>query len=604
MSTQRFDERVLLEQVKLLSRSIRRTPVVVVGSAAFLVWALWDKSPNSASDLIWLFANIVWQGVRVAASLLFDRSNPDAKSAPKWATAFAVISLFTGLIFGSAGIVFHVTNDAPAQALLILLLLGMAAGSVTSTAAYWPANTAYVLPMILPVAYMQARQSGFVNIVESILLVTFAGFVIFFGRFICNTLKNAFQIGFEKEELVQQKQNLIVQLESAQLSTEQARRRAEESQRIAEAANTTKTRFLEVAAHDLQQPMTSIAVNAKLLSDQALPESSKELVQSIAISLENAQELFNSLIDFESLERGDVKIVKSITALENLMNRTGYTFRAVAAAQGLDLVFDYPKVNVFTDSAAFLRIMNNLISNAIAYTERGRILVHVKVHGDQVKVRVWDSGPGIPRKDRETVFRAFFRLHRDESKHKRGKGLGLYAVARLCELLGSRLTLRSQVKRGSVFGFQVPLGGRVDHLEEWESDSSESLKVLEGAFIMLIDDDETIAKSVAQLLAAQHCSVVVAFDQEMAIDALDKEERFPDLIICDLNLGGKESGIRVLNSVLARCDHYPKSMIYTAERHASLIREIEIAGYEWVSKSAPPNELLRKIAGKLRNVTR
>ena len=495
------EDLVLAEQVKLLAESIRKTPLVVIGSAVFLVVASWSEFATHLVPLLWLAVNIAWQGVRLAASHAYLRREPSAELAKEWAKRFTIISVISGSAFGIAGVLFHQPHDAPSQALLILLLLGMAAGSVTSTAAYWPANTVYVLPMVLPIAAMQGAHGGVTSIVEAILMVTFAGFVVFFGRFIGKVVAESFHIRFEKEDLIQQ----------LELAKNQA-----------ETANVTKTRFLAIAAHDLQQPMTAIATYAELLKDDGLPTDAVKHVHGINKSLRNAQELFDSLTDFNALDRGDVQVTPTTIRLKNVLDPLEQAFSMRAADKGLSLSFDYPDVLVLTDAAALLRIMSNLVSNALAYTDQGHVGVRVRVRADQAQVRVWDNGPGIPLEQRPAVFQAFTRLERDTDKYRHGKGLGLYTVSRLCELLEYPLRLRSSPGRGTVFSLNLPLGAgpTFQELEEFRGDATS----LDGAFVLLVDDDDQVRSSLSQLLARRGCQLAEASDQSSALHCLDQED--------------------------------------------------------------------------------
>ena len=565
---------VLVEQVKLLAESIRKTPLVVIGSATFLVIASWDAAKSSFFPLLWLVANVAWQGVRLAASRVYLRRQPTLERAKLWAYRFTTISFVSGSVFGIAGVLFHQLHDTPSQALLILLLLGMAAGSVTSTAAYWPANTVYVLPMVLPIAVMQGMQGSFTSIVEAILMTTFAGFVVFFGRFIGNVVAESFHIRFEKEELIQQ----------LALAKDQA-----------ENANVTKTRFLAIAAHDLQQPMTAIAAYAELLKDDGLPAETIGHVHGITKSLRNAQELFDSLTDFNALERGDVEVIQDNVSLKSVLDPLEQAYAVRAEATGIGLNFNYPDVVVLTDAAALMRIVSNLVGNALAYTDRGHVAVDVKSMSDRVRIRVWDSGPGIPRDQRVAVFQAFARLPRDADKYRTGKGLGLYTVARLCELLDHPLRLRSRPSRGTVFSVTIPLAPRSNAKQVTTHLRQNSTTRLDGAFVLLIDDDDNLRSSLSQLLMRRGCQTIEASDQTSALERLDSEERFPDLIICDFRLGNGLKGTDVLGALLAHCEHFPEALIFTAEKNPDRIAEINASGFDWIGKAASPDELLDKI---------
>jgi signal transduction histidine kinase len=225
----------------------------------------------------------------------------------------------------------------------------------------------------------------------------------------------------------------------------------------AERANASKARFVAAASHDLLQPLSA----AKLYLGSAVADSEDPKVQSVLRRADNAlgsvEHLIGALLDISRLESDQAGLHLGQVPLGRLLTQLCDEVSAQAHNKGLDLRLVTPHAVVISDATYLRRILQNLIGNAVRYTERGKILIGVRHKGPLVRVEIHDTGPGIAEENRQTIFREF---HRGDARHAsaaEGLGLGLAIVERACAALSHPLHLRSTPGHGTCFAVDLPL---------------------------------------------------------------------------------------------------------------------------------------------------
>ena len=219
----------------------------------------------------------------------------------------------------------------------------------------------------------------------------------------------------------------------------------------AERANRAKTSFLAAASHDLRQPVQALALFAKLLDNRVAEPASRNLVRLIQQSVRSLADLLEAVIHLSKLDAGVVEPNIGPMPLGDLLRRLCEEFTPQAAEKGLDLIVVNTDLEVCSDPLLLERILRNLISNAIRYTERGRVLIGCRRRGATVSVEVWDTGIGIPPDQFGEIFREFHRSHKKTHRAIEGFGIGLAVVDRLTTLLGHRIEVSSTPGKGTVF---------------------------------------------------------------------------------------------------------------------------------------------------------
>ncbi|MGE4240578.1 sensor histidine kinase [Ramlibacter sp.] len=213
-----------------------------------------------------------------------------------------------------------------------------------------------------------------------------------------------------------------------------------------------KNRFLASAAHDIRQPVHALGLYADWLG--AEPELVHEIAPKIVESTKAVNRLFDSLFDLARLDSGKIKLNIAVVDLQRLMHELEVQYRPLAEAKGLRLRMHVRPGTVVSDPILLHRVVGNLISNAIKYTQHGGVLVGTRFTHGARRIEVWDTGLGIAPVHQREIFREFYKVPTHPGTED-GFGLGLYIVARLTQILGHPLSLASRPGRGTVFRLEL-----------------------------------------------------------------------------------------------------------------------------------------------------
>ena len=258
---------------------------------------------------------------------------------------------------------------------------------------------------------------------------------------------------------------LAGRLRTEMLAAEEARRLADEARRAAEAANRAKTQFFAAASHDLRQPLHAMGLFAEALRQRSHDPEVSSLVNSINESVDALEGLFGELLDITRIDTGGVDVNPAPVRLRELFQRLRLHFEPVAFEKGLMLSFRGEGLVAHADPVLLERVLRNLVSNAIRYTDDGGVLVSARLRqrpeGPRLLVQVWDSGIGISEASLPRIWEEFFQAQSNrplEAHQRKGLGLGLAIVKRLSVLMEAPIAVRSRLGHGPVFSLEVPLG--------------------------------------------------------------------------------------------------------------------------------------------------
>ncbi len=345
-------------------------------------------------------------------------------------------------------------------------------------------------------------------------------------------------------------------------TAELARQREE-----AERANAAKTRFLAAASHDLRQPMHAIGLMVGLLRERTADPAQRALADRTYAAVQAMETLFGSLLDVSKLDAGAVVPQPVDLALADLLARIEHTYQPLAAGKGLRLRVRPSTLAVHSDPALLERILGNLVSNAIRYTPHGGVLVAARRRGaGEVQLQVVDTGVGIDPAQCELVFEEFVRLAGPGAAGAgdEGLGLGLSIVRRTAALLGHRVALQSRPGRGSCFTVSLPLAHRAPPAAPAAGSAAPPAR-LQGAFVLVVDDDARNREATAALLAQQGCLVALAASAEAALAEAGRHLRSPDLLLTDLRLGPGPDGLALVRALRQQAQTWIPCLLVTAE---------------------------------------
>ena len=350
---------------------------------------------------------------------------------------------------------------------------------------------------------------------------------------------------------------------------------------LAEAATASKTRFLAAASHDLLQPLHAARLFlAALETDVEDRPGLRELVHNADQSIDSAHRLLRALLNLSKLEAGGVKPEVRDFPLAPLFRELEREFAPQAAVRGLTLRMVTPSLWLRSDHDLIRSVMQNLISNAIRYTESGSVLVGCRRAGGKYRLEVWDTGPGIPEDSRKTVFGEFTRLP-GSGRGDGGVGLGLAIVQRVVELLGEAVELKSVVGRGTVFCVSVA-PAELDRTSAPRVVAA-SLANIRGVKVLCIDNEPAILRGMAAVLQRLGAEVKTARNEE---EALLFEGPF-DLALVDYHLD-RSVGLDLHAPLKGRVRRF---VIVTADTSEAVALEAARVGAELVQKPIKPEVL-------------
>jgi CheY-like chemotaxis protein len=311
----------------------------------------------------------------------------------------------------------------------------------------------------------------------------------------------------------------------------------------------------------------------------------------IDASLRSVETLLGALLDVSKLDGGAVTAQPTAFSIDTLLSTLAEEFAAIARERGLELRVVRSTAGVHSDPALLRRILQNFLSNALRYTGTGRVLVGCRRCGANLRIEVWDTGPGIPREHLANIFVEFQRLAPKTGDTERG----LAIVDRIARMLGHPVAVRSQLGRGSCFSVTLPTA----EVASTPLPPTVVLPRRRGGFgdalIVCIDNDAAILDGMVVLLRGWDCRVIGARTAEEALTQLEGQR--PEVAIVDYHLDGAVTGLVAIDELRARYGEIPAAFL-TAD-HSEPARElITSRGYPLLYKPVKP-AALRALLGRL-----
>ncbi len=332
----------------------------------------------------------------------------------------------------------------------------------------------------------------------------------------------------------------------------------------AEDANISKTRFLAAASHDILQPLNAARLYVTSLVERQSGGEDSRLVENIDNSLEAIEEILGALLDISRLDAG--AMVTSITSfkMSDLMRSLEIEFAPIARAKGLKLTLVPCSLPVESDRLLLRRLLQNLISNAIKYTPRGRVLVGCRRRGQSLQIGVYDTGVGIPIPKRTEIFKEFHRLEQG-ARIARGLGLGLSIVERLARVLNHGIALNSNASGGSFFSVMVPTAKAVNYTAAVTTATPLIRTPISGALVVCIENDPAILDGMRTLLTAWDAEVIAVADPDAAIEAIEATGRPVTGLLVDYHLD-RGNGVAAIRDIRRRFGENIPAILITADR--------------------------------------
>ncbi|AQZ96306.1 NahK/ErcS family hybrid sensor histidine kinase/response regulator [Halopseudomonas phragmitis] len=365
----------------------------------------------------------------------------------------------------------------------------------------------------------------------------------------------------------------------------------------AEQANRSKDRYLAAASHDLLQPLNAARLLLATLRERSLEAAEAQLVERSHSALESTEDLLTDLLDIARLDQSSVKPEWGDYALADIVDPLVDEFRAVADVAGLQLRSRPGNWAVRTDYRLLSRILRNLLSNAIRYTDQGRVLIGCRLWGSRLSIQVWDTGRGIPADKFDEIFQEFNQLQGARAGQRKGVGLGLAIVERITNLLDTRITLRSIEGRGSMFAVDVPLARMAPATPQVAPGLIEQLSTpLQGRRLLVIDNEPIILDSMRDLLGQWGALVYLALDAASSLEVLGDD--MPDVILVDYHLDEGRTGDEAVSLLREHFQRPIPAIMITADRSEHCQQTLRELGIPVLNKPVKAGKL-RAMLGQM-----
>jgi signal transduction histidine kinase len=354
-----------------------------------------------------------------------------------------------------------------------------------------------------------------------------------------------------------------------------------EAKEAAEEANRAKSRFLAAASHDLRQPLQALHLYMGLLGER-LGSREEELQKSIQRCLRGLTRLLDDLLDISKLDAGLIQALPEPVELDELIDWVANDFRLQAAEKGLQLdVVRCPRATGLSDPTLLGRILSNIVTNAVRYTDEGRILIGCRRRGDRYRIEVWDTGIGIPSDKIAEIFREFHQLDNEGRNSERGTGLGLAIVERLARLLQHKLFVRSWPGRGSMFAIEIPVASRPPAAPE-----PARAEIANGArgLIAVLEDETMVRDALRIVLEGWGYEVAAGGTPEALHQEIRSLRRAPDLVIADYRLGSGVTGTAAIAALRVEMGTPMPAIVLTGDTSPDRIREVAESGFHLLHK--------------------
>ena len=563
------DQRILVEQVKVLYQSLLLVLLISLVAGSALLYGLWDAVSHSLL-ITWMCVLVIVVALRISFYFFSYRRHFKPQHAHRHGLHSIIGSAATALIWGVGGVVLFPEHDLAHQVFILSLLIGMGAGSMSSLTAYLPTFIAYFPISILPISILFILIGDPIHLSLGLMTVIYIAALLYFGLNINRAVTQSLKLRFENIDLV------------AQLR---------EQKNEAEQADIAKSKFLAAASHDLRQPLHALTLFTSVLDESIQYPKVRKVVDQIKSSVHALQNLFNALLDISRLDAGVMKVVKSDFNLQSLLKKLTNDFIAQAKDKGLQIHCPDCPYAVHTDPHLLEQILRNYISNAIRYTDNGEIKVTCEAGEGTIMISVSDTGRGIPEQEQDIIFEEFHQLGNPERDRSKGLGLGLAIVQRTAKLLGHSIAIESQPGTGSTFSITVNQADSVGNVNVAAPELEDDSPPAKGPLVIVIDDEASVREGMHNLLELWNYTVITAADKDEAIAQLKQQDRIPAGIIADYRLRDNHTGVEAIHALRAQFDLAIPALIVTGDIAPERLREVNDSGLEMLHKPVAPAKL-------------
>lgn len=545
---------------QLLETQYKKSYTNIIGSMGVAIFHLLgiDGALNSKLVWCWFLAQCMLSVLRYKRLNDFAKTSTDSRDGMAWYKEILNIHIISGLLWGITPFVFYNLNNEINLFVFFAVSFSVLASSVVliNLPAGYVISSFLVMPMLAYASYLIDDSWNLLTV-----LVLFYFVMMLYVSIESNrSMADAVVLRFKNEDLAKK----------------------------LEASNHAKSKFLATASHDLRQPIQALSLLTAAANEQG--QADVNTLHSMQRSIDNLNILFNSLLDVSKLDSGIIDVDPKDIDLYVFIKSIHEEFHEITRDTGIDFNFICPE-NVFvqTDPILTQRILINLITNALKYTNKGKVEIKAEKQESTVKITVLDTGSGIPLDKLETIFEEFYQLNNDKNTAQKGMGLGLSIVKRLADMQNYVVQAVSTLNVGSEFSFSIPLSA-----EPKDKEPSKAMQI-SSSFdpsvhnILVIEDEPDILEAMEILLKKWNYNVFCVTNSKQAKERMQDENFNISLILSDYGLGEDASGVEITKSLIA--DKDIPAIIITGSTLAEHIQDITQNNMLLITKPIIPGRL-------------
>jgi signal transduction histidine kinase/CheY-like chemotaxis protein len=518
-----LESQIRQEEVRMLYDSIPFSSLAAAIASITIFSVLYNHAESTSLLITWIAIMLLSVAIRGWDALQYKHADVVSQKNDIWGKRFLVGSTFSGTWWGLLSWLGYSTDGAY-QALIVICIVGVAAGSMSTLSYRWQTIAYFLIPALGLLEIRLIFENDPFSGAISLLLLVFILFTLSISRKIYNNTN----------------QNVRLRIEA-----DFRERALIEAKEDAERANFAKSNFLSRMSHDLRTPLNAILGFSQLLEyDTSISKIQRANTQEIISAGKHLLELVNQILDLARIEEGNLRVHVKQVWLEDVLSACHSLVKPLATEKQIQLDFENcPGSFVIADKTRLKQVLLNLLSNAIKYNHHfGSVTLSCElVAKNRIRISVEDDGQGIPASMQQRLFQPFNRLE-TESRSGEGTGIGLSIAKHLTEIMSGQIGFKSVMNSGSTFwvefdgGVNDAIASRKSPHEDYQYDppsvgaveSSPSLKIL------VAEDNITNRKLIASQLNVLGYQFDLASNGKEAL-ALHEKHNYT-MILTDCNM--------------------------------------------------------------------
>jgi len=566
--------KVLVDQVEAME-AVSIGGILGTANVAILSAWLCRDSPNHEWIIAWLVLKLFLCVGMIWAELRQYRVSLSEANAQQRLQRLTFFPAINGVMWAAGVLLMWEAGNLETQLILMLFTVAMGAAALLELKPHLPALFLFFIPSSTAFIAAAVWKHD-----QNTVFVIMSGMI-----FIVWSVRHAFT---EHHRIIR---SLYKKYEVADLTIQ-----LQEQIVIAEEATQAKSRFLAAASHDLRQPMHALNLYLGALANFNLPNAAEPVLGRVRECAKTMDDMFAALLDISRLDASTLEANFTTFPVLTILNKIYVEFSHQAEAKGLVLRVVPCSEFITSDAELLENILRNLVSNAIRYTDRGKILVGCRRTMYGIRLGVYDTGIGIASNMQPAIFQEFFQVGNRQRDRSQGLGLGLAIAQRQARLMQTEITLLSKLGGGSAFQLELKRSSLKLVHEKKRIDQPSNTHSLSGALIVVIDDEKIILEATSMLLKQWGCEVVLALSGEEVLQNIVTITRVPDAIVCDHRLQDGRSGIDLVSALRHEFYSDIPAVLITGDTSPDQIQSIVNAGFPVMHKPLQSNVLQKLLS--------